>query len=160
MYTRWAKIPRCLPILFVHLPGQRSVLKVPGNRRGQCAYKQNQQIPLVHLYLLSRKAKCSSCIKRKSTNYHKIRKVNSQLLSMLELGFHFISKSLRKQVGEWSVFVLVCFNHLTPEFYQLGENDKTCFLCNWIWIFDCSLDNSNQYPFYILCTWRETKTWV
>lgn len=67
MYTRWTKIPRCLPILFVHLPGQRSVLKVLGNMQGQCAYKQNQQIPLVHLYLLSRKVKCSSCIKRKST---------------------------------------------------------------------------------------------
>lgn len=53
----------------MHLPGQRFVSEVLGNMQGQCAYKQNQQIPLVHLYLLPRECKFSSCVKKK-VNYY------------------------------------------------------------------------------------------
>lgn len=125
--------------------------------RGQCAYKQNQQIPLVRLYLLSREFRFSSCIKRKSFNLPLV-KINSQLLSMLGPGSHFISLVLGNRLGNKVFFFFL--NHLTPEFYQLGKDDKTRFLGNWIWIFDCSLNNSYQHSFYILCTWKEKKNWV
>lgn len=102
IYTRETEIPGCLPILSVHLPGQRSVLEVPGNTRGQCAYRRNQRIPPVHLPLLSREFKFSSRIKNKPIN-SLLGNVNSQLTSTWGPGSCFISKSLSKQAGEWSL---------------------------------------------------------
>ena len=77
--------------------------------RGQCAYKQNQQIPLVHLYLLLRKFKFSSCIIMKSFNLLPV-KINSQCLPVCvrtRIPFHL--SCLRKQVGEWRIFFLIIF---------------------------------------------------
>ena len=76
--------------------------------RGQCAYKQNQQIPLVHLYLLLRKFKFSSCIIMKSFNLLPV-KINSQRLSVIGLGSHFISLVLGNRLGNEEFFFLIIF---------------------------------------------------